>query len=196
MPTERTGYNIDDQFGTYFMTFTFVGWVDILTRIELKDMFIKSLSYCHTNKGLITNCYVFMPSHIHLICRADDGSVGLSSVVQDFKKYTAKEIVSWIENDKRESRADWLKTVLQYHSKLKNNKSKYQVWQRGNQPKLCEHPRFTMQKINYIHNNPVKDGYVDKAEDYRHSSARDYMNMKGLLDIEIIDFGVQEGYVF
>lgn len=29
-----------------------------------------------------------------------------------------------------------------------------------------------MQKVNYIHNNPVKEGLVDRPEDYQYSSAR------------------------
>ena len=39
------------------------------------------------------------------------------------------------------------------------------------------------QKINYIHNNPVKAEIVSKPEDYTYSSAVDYSGKKGLLDI-------------
>jgi hypothetical protein len=39
-------------------------------------------------------------------------------------------------------------------------------------------------KIKYIHDNPVKRGYVDEAEHWRYSSARDYEGEVGLLDIE------------
>jgi putative transposase len=39
--------------------------------------------------------------------------------------------------------------------------------------------------MNYIHNNPVEAGIVDKPEDYLYSSARDYIHAKkcGLLDL-------------
>ena len=194
--SEQGGYKIVDQYGTHFLTFTFVGWIDLLTRLELKDLVIESLDYCQKEKGLIINAYVLMPSHIHLICRARDDSKGLSNMIRDFKKFTAKEIINWIETDELESRADWIKKIFNDHAKLKKNKSTYQVWQRGNQPKHCLHPKFTMQKMDYIHQNPVKDGTVKRPEDYRYSSAIDYVGQKGLLDIEIIDFGVQEGYVF
>ena len=191
----KTGYNIDDQYGTYFMTFTFVGWIDLLSRKELRDLMVESLSYCQDHKGLVINAYVLMSSHMHMICRANEDSDGLSRIIQDFKKYTAKEIIKWIENDKRESRADWLKVVMKYHAKHQKNKSTYQVWQRSNQPKSCLHPRFTLQKINYIHNNPVVAGYVDEPYEYVYSSARDYVGRHGLINVEIVDFGVQEGYV-
>jgi putative transposase len=45
-------------------------------------------------------------------------------------------------------------------------------------------PAFTLEKLNYIHNNPVKAGIVEKPEDYMLSTARDYNGMKGLLPIE------------
>ena len=41
-----------------------------------------------------------------------------------------------------------------------------------------------IEKINYIHQNPVKRGYIDRAEHWRYSSARDYNGIDGLLDIE------------
>jgi hypothetical protein len=44
---------------------------------------------------------------------------------------------------------------------------------------------FTLQKFNYIHNNEVKAGIVDKAEAYLLNSAGDCYHVKGrLLPIE------------
>ena len=40
-------------------------------------------------------------------------------------------------------------------------------------------------KIEYIHNNPVKRGYVDESQHWRYSSARDYEGLRGLLDVEL-----------
>jgi hypothetical protein len=39
------------------------------------------------------------------------------------------------------------------------------------------------QKIDYIHNNPVKRGYVDEAAHWRYSSARNYQGREGVLDV-------------
>ena len=39
-------------------------------------------------------------------------------------------------------------------------------------------------KIQYIHANPVKRGYIDDAVHWRYSSARDYEGISGLIDIE------------
>ena len=61
----------------------------------------------------------------------------------------------------------------------------YQFWRQDNQPKELYSPAFTVQKLNYIHNNPVEAGLVEKAEDYLYSSARNYSqtNNHGLLEI-------------
>ena len=45
----------------------------------------------------------------------------------------------------------------------------------------------THNTLDYIHNNPVLSGFVEKAEDYLYSSARNYYGMKGLIDIIQLD---------
>ncbi|MBL0101433.1 MAG: hypothetical protein IPP49_16505 [Saprospiraceae bacterium] len=58
-------------------------------------------------------------------------------------------------------------------------------------------PLVTFQKIDYVHNNPVASGIVSEADHYLHSSARDYLGIKGVLDIEILERPMSlEGYVF
>ena len=93
----RTGYYIDDQFGTYFLTFTIVGWVDVFTRKQCKDIVIEALRYCMEHKGLVLNAYALMESHLHLIASAKEGSTGLSAIVRDFKRHTAKSILKWVK---------------------------------------------------------------------------------------------------
>ena len=61
----------------------------------------------------------------------------------------------------------------------------YQFWRQDNQPKELYSPAFTVQKLNYVHNNAVVAGLVEKAEDYLYSSARNYIlgNDCGLLEM-------------
>ena len=47
-------------------------------------------------------------------------------------------------------------------------------------------PLFTGEKLMYLHNNPVRAGIVAKPEDYLYSSARNYADLPGVLDIEIL----------
>ena len=191
-----SGYHISDQHSTYFVTFTLVGWLDLFTRKECKDIIIGSLQYCQKNKGLIIYAYVLMESHLHLVATAKDGSKGLSAIIRDFKKFTSLKIIDWINDNPTESRRDWLKMVFKYHGKYNQNNKHFQVWQQHNMPKICLQPKFTIQKINYIHNNPVVTGIVDNPADYRYSSARNYEGRKDyILDVIVLDYGPQVGYV-
>ena len=195
--TEKKGYKIVDQFAAYFLTFTIVGWIDLFTRIECREIIIKSLKYCQKNKGLILNAYVIMPSHIHLIASATENSKGLSSIIRDFKSHTFRELKKFILNSKFESRKDWLKVVFSYHAKYNSNNTNWQIWKQDNRPKILLYPKFTMQKIQYIHNNPVENAIVEKPEDYLYSSARNYVGIEEvMLKVDIIDYGVQVGYIF
>ncbi|MBK8702053.1 MAG: transposase [Saprospiraceae bacterium] len=195
---ENGGYKIRDQYAIHFVTFTVVGWVDIFTRRETKQIIIDSLKYCIENKGLILYAYVIMTNHLHLIVQANKGSAVLSDIIRDFKKFTSKQIIEWMNKSNKESRKEWMQMVFKYHAKLNSSNSEYQVWQQHNRPKVILLPRFARQKLNYIHYNAVRAGYVDKPEDYIYSSFRSYYceDREIILPVTILDFGSEEGFIF
>ncbi len=59
----------------------------------------------------------------------------------------------------------------------------YQFWQEGSHPEMIQDENMMWQKLEYIHNNPVKRGYVDEPTHWRYSSARNYANQSGLLPV-------------
>lgn len=194
--TEQQGYKIRDQNGLHFLTMTIVGWVDLFTRKECKDIIIESFKYCQKNKGLELFAYVIMSSHVHIIARANEESAGLSAIIRDMKKHTSKELIKWIKESKIESRSEWLKVLFGYHGRNNSNNKNFQLWIQNNQPKEIRHPNFMNQKLNYIHNNPIKAGIVNRMEDYRYSSAGNYMGLDNLpIYVDLIDTGVDVGYV-
>ena len=68
---------------------------------------------------------------------------------------------------------------LQKSGRKEQQKQEYQFWQQDNHAIQLETVEFTLDKLTYLHNNPVKAGIVDKAEEYLLSSARDYYFGKG-----------------
>ncbi len=74
----------------YFITITTVGWIDVFTRLNQKNVLIDALQYCQKNKGLEIYGYCIMSSHIHLLCKGTDGFI-LSDIIRDFKKFTSKK---------------------------------------------------------------------------------------------------------
>ncbi|MEZ4987401.1 MAG: hypothetical protein R2795_20545 [Saprospiraceae bacterium] len=74
--------------------------------------------------------------------------------------------------------------------------SRLQFWQQDNHPVELASPEWILQRLQYIHNNPVVAGIVDEPSQYLYSSARNYLEQKGLIDVEILDFSTDVGFVY
>jgi REP element-mobilizing transposase RayT len=179
-----TAYKILEKEGAYYLTFQIVGWVDIFTRKTYRDVVIESLKYCQQHKGLNLFAYVIMSNHIHLLAQSEKGD--LSGFIRDFKNFTSKKILELMEGQS-ESRKDWMKIVFEYHGKNKV-KQTHQIWTHENHAEYILSQKFAEQKINYIHNNPVRAGIVEKQEDYLYSSARNYADMDAVIEVVKVVF--------
>ncbi len=178
-------YKFHDGQGLYFVTMATVGWVDLFTRWELKHVIVDSLRYCQKEKGLIIHAWCLMPSHLHLI--VSTRKEPLQNIMRDFKKHTSKELIKCIERI-NESRKGWILDLFSKAADHLKRVSDYKVWQDGIHPEILTSPKFTGQKLDYLHDNPVADEIVDEPEEYRYSSARDYYSKKkGYLDVELIE---------
>ena len=179
-----TGYQIDDQSAMYFLTLTVVDWVDIFTRKIYRDIVLESLTYCRTHKGLEIWAYVVMSNHLHLIVSAKHNN--LSAVIRDFKRHTATHILKAIR-ETPESRKDWMLKRFEFAAMKNKRSSEHQFWQYGNHAIVLESPDFTCQKLAYIHLNPVRTGWVEKASDWLYSSQRNYEEREGLMEIDLLE---------
>ncbi|MBI1341294.1 MAG: transposase [Terrimonas sp.] len=161
------GYKIRNPAEVHFITFAVVEWVDVFTRKDYRDIIVESIRYCQAISA---------------------EKEGISDVLRDFKKFTAKQIIKAIEVHPAESRKDWMLAIFRKAGSANSRNSSCQFWRQDNQPKELYSNWFTNQKLNYIHNNPVEAGIVDKAEEYLYSSARDYYYGKrvGLLQIDFL----------
>jgi len=167
----------------YFLTMTVVDWVDIFTREDYRYIIIDSLKYCQKEKGLEVYAWCLMTNHLHLIASAKENEpFSLSDILRDFKKFTSKAIVAKIK-EIPESRRKWLLDRFEFAGKYNNKIEFYKFWQDGNDPKEIYSAEFLQQKIAYIHDNPVRAGWVNEPQHYKYSSAIDYANGKGLIDI-------------
>ncbi len=155
--------------GTYFVTLTVVGWLDVFIRKDYVDVLFESLEYCRKNKALEVFEYVVMPSHVHLLLRRRSGL--LSDVLRDMKSFTAKKLLHTIEHNPQESRKEWMLDLFRKHASASAQNSELMFWQKTNHPELIISPSFYEQKATYIRNNPVAMGLVTEAEHYAWSSA-------------------------
>ena len=171
----------------YFVTLTTVGWIDVFTRLRQKYVLLHSLSYCQKKKNLEIYAYRIMPSHLHLLCKAEVGSV-LSDIIRDFKKYTSKKIIHTIK-EFPESRREWMLDHFKKACQHLKRDQKYKVWQDGYHAEFATSNWFIKQKVQYIHNNPVAEKIVTLPEDYVFSSARNYSELENELEVTILFLG-------
>jgi len=165
----RSRYKIYEPTHPHFITLTVLHWIPLFTNTKSVDILLES-------DNLKIYAYVILENHLHLVASSDD----IAKTIKKFKSYTAKKLLELLQKEN-------IKTILEqlaFYKKAHKKTTTYQVWQEGMQPKLMQNEKIMLQKIEYIHNNPVKRGYVDEAKHWRYSSARDYEGTKGLLDIK------------
>jgi len=105
--------------------------------------------------------------------------------MRDFKKFTSREVVKRVDRVE-ESRREWMLKLFGEEGDSLLRIVTYKVWQDGNHPVLLTKRKFTRQRLEYIHNNPVAEEIVTEPSHYLYSSARNYDGGKGLLEIELI----------
>lgn len=174
-------YKIANQEATYFVTFTIVNWIDIFSRKDYKLIITDSLNFCIENKGLEIFAWVIMSNHIHLIIKAKQGFV-LSHIIRDCKKFTSKKIINTIQ-EIGESRREWLLDKFSFEARRTQRAKNYKVWKDDNHAILLDSAQMIRQRLDYIHDNPVRQLIVQHPHEYLFSSAKDYADEKGLVNI-------------
>ncbi|RYG10994.1 MAG: transposase [Chitinophagaceae bacterium] len=176
-------YFITEQQDTYFITCTVVDWVDLFTRIVYKQIIVDSLNHCIKEKGLVLNGWVLMTNHLHFIARCEKPH-RMSDFLRDFKKFTSKRLVTTIM-DTEESRREWILDKFGFAARSTHRADNYKLWKDDNHAiNLVDID--ALEKLYYIHDNPVKTGIVENPADYLYSSARDYVGLPGLIKLEMI----------
>lgn len=176
-------YKFRDQQSSYFVSFATVNWIDVFTRPSYRHQLIDSVNYCIQNKGLIAYGWCLMTNHMHLIIGTEGDQ--LQDIIRDLKGYTSRKLLKAIEENPHESRKEWILQMMSNAGQRNSNNEKYQFWQQHNQPIVLNNADIFEQKLNYIHNNPVVEEYVQNPEDYLYSSARDYSGIKGLINVSM-----------
>jgi REP element-mobilizing transposase RayT len=178
-------YKFRDNEKLYFVSFAVVYWIDVFIRNEYKEVLLESLRFCQKEKGLEVYAWCIMTSHIHLIIGSNKKP--LSDIMRDLKSHTSRELKKEILSHPQESRREWMLWMMKRAGLKNGNNKDFQFWQQHNHPLELDNNTIKDNTLEYIHNNTIEAGFVDKQEDYLYSSARDYMGIQGKLSINIIE---------
>jgi REP-associated tyrosine transposase len=162
----RSRYLIHHPDRAHFVTCTIVEWLPVFTSAACCDIVVNSLDYCREHKHLRIYAWVILENHLRAILAAPD----LSGVLRDMKSFTAAKLLEQLANESR----DWLLNQLRYYRGA-HKPTDHQIWQEGSHPQVIADDAMMLQKLEYLHNNPVKRGWVAAPEHWRYSSAHEWL---------------------
>jgi putative transposase len=175
----RSRYRIFEKAYPYFMTSTVVAWLPTFANPPLVEIILDSWRFMQRERGIQIFGYVIMENHLHWIASAKDSPEELSEQVGRFKSYTARRIIDELEKRGYATLLEELRYFKLGHKTDQN----YQLWQEGSHPQQIDNDEMMLQKLEYMHYNPIWRGYVDDPVHWRYSSARNYAGVKGPIDV-------------
>ncbi len=147
-----------------FFTATILEWKPLLKEDKYKDIIIDSLRFLVKEKRVIVYAFVIMSNHLHLVWQIQAGHTR-ENVQRDFLKFTGQMLKYELQKNNP--------VLLQSYSVLAKDRQ-YQFWKRHALSIDLFSEAVLLQKIAYIHQNPVKAGLCSLAELYKYSSANFY----------------------
>ncbi len=147
-----------------FFTSTIHKWSHLLKEDKNKDVIINCLKFLVNDKRVEVNAFVIMSNHVHIIWQPLQ-QYTVTQIQTSFMTYTSKAL----KKDLLQNKPGILETM-----KVNKYDRIYQIWKRESLSIELFTEKTFMQKLEYIHQNPVAAGLVNEKEEYKYSSARYY----------------------
>src|ERR1051325_10781209 len=147
----------------YYITSVTNNRMSVFQRANMKDLICNALDEARTSAGVLLFAYVIMPDHFHLIVGTDRKP---SETLRYVNGISSHRVIEFLKDRGYESSLEKLR-----HTQGKN-RYRYSLWDHHPNLKLITDESVFMQKVNYLHQNPVRAGLVDDAKTYRWSSIR------------------------
>jgi REP element-mobilizing transposase RayT len=160
-----------NTYSTYFVTFTCAKWISLFEITRAYDRVYHWFSILHKKYNAFIVAYVIMPNHLHLIVHFKEPHFDLNAIISNGKRFMAYEIVNRLEETANVEILQKLSALLTERERKKGQLHK--VFKESFDAKAIVTEKFLLQKVNYIHNNPVSGKWM-LAKDlvsYEHSSA-------------------------
>ncbi|MES9880252.1 MAG: transposase [Sedimenticola sp.] len=172
----RSRYVITEADKPHFLTCTVQEWLPLFTRPDSVEIILDSWRHLQQHEGFKLYGYVILENHLHFVAQAPR----LDKCVSSFKSFTARQLLNYLEAN----HVNRLLERLRFACKAHKHDRQYQLWQEGSHAELVFSEKMMREKLEYIHNNPVKRGYVEMPEHWRYSSAKNYLGESGLIAVD------------
>jgi putative transposase len=161
-------------YSTYFTTFTNYNWIHLFQIANGYEMVYEWFDYLKINNLAEITSFVIMPNHLHVILFFKDANFNLNNIVANGKRFMSYKIVQRLREQNNLATLKILSDAVSEREKKKGQLHKVFVTSFDAKPIFSE--KFLLQKINYIHHNPVSGKWklVKDFTQYEHSSASFY----------------------
>ena len=130
---------------------------------KLRELMCGFLNEARNSGGFLLFAYVVMLDHLHLLTSRPSTT---SDVLRVVKGLTAHRVIEYLKKN------DYASSLKKIEHQQRDRNYKHSLWQPEKNVFEIYSENMFMQKLNYIHQNPVRAGLVERAIDYRWSSAR------------------------
>jgi REP-associated tyrosine transposase len=130
---------------------------------QMREFICGAIDEARRSAAFLLFAYVVMLDHLHLLTSRPSTN---SDLLRVLKGLTARRVIDHLKENNYASSLKKLEHCVQERN------YKYSLWQTEKNVFPIYSEKLFMQKLNYIHQNPVRAGLVERAIDYRWSSAR------------------------
>ncbi|MDQ5845024.1 MAG: hypothetical protein M3539_06970 [Acidobacteriota bacterium] len=123
----------------------------------------EALNEARNSAGFALYAYVLMPDHLHVIT---DANLKPSKILQYINGIIGRRVIDHLKVGGHNA------SLQKLRHETKERGYSYSLWDHHNNVFSITSEAILVEKVNYIHQNPVKAGLVAAAEDYRWSSVR------------------------
>jgi len=147
----------------YFFTSVAHDRLPIFRTDALKQILALAFDEARRSAGFFIFAYVIMPEHYHILT---GGERKPSEILRFLNGISAKRILDHLKAN------EFAESLAKLSSFEKKRGYKYSVWEHHADTFLVTSEENLLQKVSYVHQNPVKDGLVEHPDEYLYSSSR------------------------
>jgi putative transposase len=147
----------------YYLTSVTKDRLPVFRKDSIEEIVSKAISEARNSAGFLLFAYVVMPDHLHTIVGSE---LKPSKVLQYINGIVSRRLIQFLKDEGHQRSLE----KLRHEDKRRNYR--YSLWDHHPNAKLLPSEDMFRQKVRYIHQNPVRAGLVESAEEYPYSSAR------------------------
>jgi len=156
-------FRISKDSPAYYLTSVAKDRLPVFRTTELNTVACAALDEARRSAAFLLFAYVLMPDHNHAIVGSE---LKPSKVLQYINGIIGRRVIDFLKEKGHQL------SLQKLRHDDRGRGYRYSLWDHHPNAKLLTTEDLLMQKVNYVHQNPVRAGLVSAAEDYRWSSAR------------------------